>query len=58
LHMIAERAVGQLLRETGYRCDAYSPDGYAEQYSSDFDKVLAAFLENCDAKLAELGEAA
>lgn len=61
LILSAERACGSLLREIDYRCDTYkavTPEEYAEQWGPDFDKVRTAFLENCDAKLAELGEAA
>ena len=29
-----------------------------ERYAHDFDRVRGAFLENCDAQLAELGSAA
>ncbi len=57
----AQRACGALLRELNYRRDASkgsSLEEYAEQHGQDFDRVIAAFLENCDAKLPELGEAA
>ena len=56
LALVAQQTIDALLREIGYRCDAYSLDGYAEQYGRDFDMVVAAFLENTDARRAELSE--
>ena len=57
LGLIAQRACGALLREIDCRRDtrkATAPREYAVRRDRDFNKVRTAFLENCDAKLAEL----
>ena len=49
------------LKEFDYRCEAYkdtASEDYAEQYGQDAVKVIGAFLEGCDARLAELRSAA
>ena len=60
LTVTAQWTIGRLLREIDYRHNTYkstSPKKYAEQRGRDFDGVCAAFLENRDANLAELGAA-
>ena len=60
LEVTAQWTIGGTLKEFDYRREAYkdmAPEDYVEQYDRDFDKVCGAFLENCDAKLAELGAA-
>ena len=57
LTVTAQWTIGKLLREIDCRHDAYkstSPKKYAERRGRDFNGVCAAFLENCNANLAEL----
>ena len=61
LELTAQRTIGGILNEFAYRREAYkdtASEDYAAQYDHDFKRVRGAFLENCDAQLAELGSAA